>query len=73
MRSAGSTAADRADGPAPWCSLESDDVDASLDAVRAAGGAIVEPLEPYPGGRRFTFTDPAGNWLGVYQSDPAQT
>ena len=47
--------------------LESDDVDASFAAVEAAGGVIVEPVEPYPAGRRFTFTDPAGNWLGVFQ------
>jgi predicted enzyme related to lactoylglutathione lyase len=47
--------------------FRSNDLDASLAAVRAAGGAISrEPLE-YPGGRRFHFTDPAGNELGVYQ------
>ncbi len=49
--------------------LESDDVDASFAAVEAAGGVIVEPVEPYPGGRRFTFTDPAGNWLGAFQME----
>ena len=49
--------------------LVSDDVDASLVSVQAAGGRVVEPLEPYPGGRRFTFADPAGTVLGVFQSD----
>jgi predicted enzyme related to lactoylglutathione lyase len=44
-----------------------DDVDASLAAVLAAGGRVVEPLHEYPGGRRFTFADPWGNVLGVYQ------
>ena len=47
--------------------LRTGDLDASLAAVRSAGGTITtEPFE-YPGGRRFHFTDPAGNALGVYQ------
>ena len=45
----------------------SDDVDASLRAVEGAGGTVTDPLFDYPGGRRFHFTDPAGNRLGVYQ------
>ena len=49
--------------------LTSDDVDASLSAVEGAGGRIVTPIEGYPGGRRFTFADPAGTVLGVFQSD----
>lgn len=49
--------------------VTSDDVDASLAAVEAAGGRVVDSLESYPGGRRFTFADPAGTVLGVFQSD----
>ena len=49
--------------------VQSDDVDASLAAVERAGGRVVEPLAPYPGGRRFTFADPAGTVLGVFQPD----
>jgi len=45
----------------------SEDLDGSVAAVEAAGGRLVTPPEAYPGGRRFTFTDPAGNVLGVYQ------
>jgi predicted enzyme related to lactoylglutathione lyase len=45
----------------------SEDIDASLRAVEAAGGTVTDPLFDYPGGRRFHFTDPAGNRLGVYQ------
>ena len=45
----------------------SEDLDASLAGVEAAGGRVVEPPEGYPGGRRFTFADPFGNVLGVYQ------
>jgi predicted enzyme related to lactoylglutathione lyase len=44
-----------------------EDVDASLRAVEAAGGTVTDPIFDYPGGRRFHFTDPAGNRLGVYQ------
>ena len=34
--------------------------------VKAAGGAIVKPVFPFPGGRRFHFTDPSGNELAVW-------
>jgi hypothetical protein len=44
-----------------------DDADAALASVRDAGGRIVVELHEYPGGRRFTFADPWGNTLGVYQ------
>ena len=44
-----------------------DDADAALASVRAAGGRIVVELSEYPGGRRFQFADPWGNILGVYQ------
>ena len=44
-----------------------DDVDAALATVQGAGGRVVVELHEYPGGRRFTFADPWGNVLGVYQ------
>ena len=44
-----------------------DDADASLASVLAAGGRITEALADYPGGRRFLFADPCGNVLGVYE------
>jgi predicted enzyme related to lactoylglutathione lyase len=44
-----------------------DDVDADLASVMAAGGRITVELHEYPGGRRFMFADPWGNVLGVYQ------
>jgi predicted enzyme related to lactoylglutathione lyase len=47
--------------------LRSDDLDASVAAVEAAGGSVVEAPYDYPGGRRFIFGDPDGNVLGVYQ------
>jgi uncharacterized protein len=45
----------------------SDDAEASLASVLAAGGRVVTELHDYPGGRRFTFADPWGNILGIYQ------
>lgn len=46
--------------------LYSDDLDATADAIKAAGGAIVQGPYPFPGGRRLHFTDPSGNELGVW-------
>ncbi|MCK5147577.1 VOC family protein [bacterium] len=41
--------------------LESTEID-----VIDAGGTIVKPVFSFPGGRRFHFTDPAGNELAVW-------
>jgi predicted enzyme related to lactoylglutathione lyase len=56
----------RAGSGAPLVVLYSDDLDATLESVRAAGATIdTEPFE-FPGGRRFHFTDRAGNSLAVW-------
>jgi uncharacterized protein len=52
----------------PLVLLFSNDLDASVAAVEAAGGQVVSGPYDYPGGRRFHFTDPSGNELGVYSS-----
>jgi len=55
------------DGPStPLVILYSDDVDASRQAVVEAGGTVVREPYEFPGGRRFHFTDPAGNELAVW-------
>jgi predicted enzyme related to lactoylglutathione lyase len=46
--------------------LFSKDLDATAEAVRSAGGEIVEGPYEFPGGRRFHFLDPSGNELGVW-------
>ena len=46
--------------------LYSEDLDATLAAVEAAGGTIVKPPFTFPGGRRFHFSDPSGNELAVW-------
>jgi predicted enzyme related to lactoylglutathione lyase len=46
---------------APLPVIEVDDLEAALEAVQQAGGTIVRPIFPFPGGRRFQFLDPSGN------------
>lgn len=46
--------------------LFSDDLDATVTAVREAGGEVIEGPYAFPGGRRFHFADPSGNELGVW-------
>ena len=48
--------------------LYSDDLDATVTGVRAAGGTVTEEPYDFPGGRRFLFTDNSGNELGVWTS-----
>jgi uncharacterized protein len=50
----------------PFVLLFSADLDKSVEAVQKAGGKVVNGPYEFPGGRRFHFTDPSGNELGVY-------
>ncbi|RLP98855.1 VOC family protein [Micromonospora sp. CV4] len=50
----------------PLVLLYSTDLDRSVEAVKAAGGQVVDGPYEFPGGRRFHFTDPSGNELGVW-------
>jgi uncharacterized protein len=50
----------------PLVILYSEDLEASVQAVTAAGGTVVRPIYAFPGGRRFHFADPAGNELAVW-------
>ncbi|MCO5156566.1 MAG: VOC family protein [Aquamicrobium sp.] len=53
-------------GAKPLPVLYAQDLERTLAAVTAAGGAIVKPIFSFPSGRRFHFTDPAGNELAVW-------
>ena len=58
-------------GASPLVLVISEALDTSLEAVRAAGGEVVEGPFDYPGGRRFHFRDPSGNVLGVFEPSDA--
>jgi predicted enzyme related to lactoylglutathione lyase len=51
---------------APLVVLYSTDLKATEAAIVAAGGAVALPAFEFPGGRRFHFSDGAGNLLGVW-------
>ncbi len=51
---------------APLVILYSANLKATEAAILAAGGTIVVPTFEFPGGRRFHFSDGAGNVLGVW-------
>ena len=44
-----------------------DNADDSLASVLDAGGRVQVEMHDYPGGRRFTFADPWGNVVGIYE------
>lgn len=46
--------------------LLSDDLEATVQHVKEAGGIIIQPIFSFPGGRRFHFTEPSGNELAVW-------
>ena len=52
----------------PLVVMYSDDLEATLDGVKAAGGRIVVEPFAFPGGRRFQFADPSGNELAVWST-----
>jgi predicted enzyme related to lactoylglutathione lyase len=51
---------------APLAVLYSTDLAATEAAILANGGSITLPTFEFPGGRRFHFSDGAGNILGVW-------
>lgn len=57
---------DGAPGGSPLIVLFSEDLEGTVQRVRAAGGTIVKEIFSFPGGRRFHFTDPNGNELSVW-------
>ncbi|MGU3496075.1 VOC family protein [Xanthobacteraceae bacterium A53D] len=50
----------------PLVILFADDLENAQARVEGAGGTIVKPIFPFPGGRRFQFTDPDGYELAVW-------
>ncbi|MEK7390272.1 MAG: VOC family protein [Elusimicrobiota bacterium] len=58
--------ANAAPGGSPLVVLFSNNLDASMKSVIAAGGSISTPPFSFPGGRRFHFKDLSGNELAVW-------
>lgn len=50
----------------PLVILYAVDLEGVETAVREHGGEIVKEIFPFPGGRRFHFSDPSGNELAVW-------
>jgi hypothetical protein len=50
----------------PLVVLYASDLKAAEEAIVAAGGTITVPVFEFPGGRRFHFSDGAGNVLAVW-------
>lgn len=46
--------------------IYAEDLEQARKAVVAAGGGLTKDTFPFPGGRRFQFTDPNGNELAVW-------
>ncbi|MFD0854873.1 VOC family protein, partial [Actinomadura adrarensis] len=65
----GLAAGEKASPGGPLVLLYSTDLDASVEAVKRAGGKVVNGPYEFPGGRRFHFTDPSGNELGVWAGE----
>ncbi len=53
----------------PLIVLHSDDLEAARQRIEEAGGRVVKPAYPFPGGHRFHFTDPDGHELAVWTED----
>ncbi|MEM6979806.1 MAG: VOC family protein [Planctomycetota bacterium] len=57
----------------PLVILYSEDLEASYHSVIKAGGVITAEIMSFPGGRRFHFSDPSGNELGVWSDQPSSS
>lgn len=44
----------------------SESLEQTLQKVKDAGGQVVKPTTPFPGGRRFQFAEPSGNEFAVW-------
>lgn len=53
---------------APLAVIRTNDLEAALQRVLEAGGAVTRAPFDFPGGRRFHFREPGGNEMAVYIS-----
>ena len=57
---------------APLVVIQVEDLAASLQAVKAAGGQITQEPFSFPGGRRFHFIEPGGSEMAALEADKAE-
>ena len=50
----------------PLIVLYSSELEKTQIQIEQAGGKIIKPTFPFPGGRRFHFSDPSGNEFAVW-------
>jgi len=50
----------------PLAVIYAEDLGVTKDKIVKAGGIITHDITAFPGGKRFAFTDPAGNQLAVW-------
>jgi predicted enzyme related to lactoylglutathione lyase len=50
----------------PFAVIYVQEIEAVKKEIIAAGGQITRDIFSFPGGRRFHFTDPNGNELGIW-------
>jgi len=53
---------------APLAVIYSENLEATKQKIIDAGGIITHDITPFPGGRRFAFTEPSGNQLAVWSA-----
>ena len=53
--------------------LYSKDLEQTLSKISSVGGAIIKPIFPFPGGRRFHFLDPNENEFAVWSDKNSET
>lgn len=58
--------ASRTESGAALIVFYSQDLEATQEKVREAGGVIVQDIFSFPGGSRFHFTEPSGNEFAVW-------
>jgi predicted enzyme related to lactoylglutathione lyase len=54
------------DGGSALIVFYSDHLEETQSKIESAGGRIVKPIFPFPGGRRFHFAEPSGNEFAVW-------
>jgi predicted enzyme related to lactoylglutathione lyase len=57
---------ERAELSAPLIVLDTEDLEATYEAVKKAGAEITKEIFSFPGGRRFQFKEPGGNEMAVW-------